>query len=89
MEELDELVKCEFYGRTFYITHEVLSEVLLRMQLRCRHLYSYKDAACLYGISESETRLLAKKAGAVRKFDGGAYVDSSILDSYIEKQVWK
>ena len=77
------MVKCEFHRNTFYITNEVLSEVLIRMQLRGRNLYSYTDAALLYGVSESKIRILAKKACAIRKQDGSSYVDSAIMDDFI------
>lgn len=80
------MVKCDFHGDTFYITNEVLSEVLLRMQLRGRNLYSYTDAALLYGVSESKIRILAKEARAIRKQDGASYVDSAIMDDFISEK---
>ena len=86
-EEVADMVKCEFHGDTFYITNEVLSEVLLRMQLKGRHLYRYEDAALLYGVSESKVRILAKKAHAIRRQDGSAYVDSTILDEFISRKL--
>ena len=82
----DELVKCDFRGNTFYITNEVLSEVMRRMQLKGRHLLSYKEAAPLYGIGESTLRRLAKTAGAIQEEQGMVYVNTLILDAYIEKQ---
>ena len=82
----DELVKCDFRGNTFYITNEVLSEVMRRMQLKGRHLLSYKEAALLYGIGESTLRRLAKTARAIQKEQGMAYVNTLILNAYIEKQ---
>ena len=83
---MDELVKCDFRGNTFYITNEVLSEVMRRMQLKGRHLLSYKEAAPLYGIGESTLRRLAKTAGAIKEEQGMVYVNTLILDAYIEKQ---
>ncbi len=68
------MVKCEFHRNTFYITNEVLSEVLIRMQLRGRNLYSYTDAALLYGVSESKIRILAKEARAIKNQDGSSFL---------------
>ena len=85
-EEVTGMVKCEFHEDTFFITNEVLSEVLLRMQLRGRNLYNYRDAAALYGVSESKIRILAKEAGAKKKMDGSVYVDKTILDGFINKK---
>lgn len=86
MFETAEMVKCDFHGDTFYITNEVLSEVLLRMQLRGRNLYSYRDAALLYGVSESKIRILAKKAHAIRVQEEYSYVDSAIMDDFISRK---
>lgn len=82
-----ELVRCEFHNQVFYISNEVLSEVLLRMQFRGRHLFRYKEAADLYGISESKMKILSKKADAVRKLDGIALVDIRVMDQYIDDMV--
>ncbi|MBR1479263.1 MAG: hypothetical protein IJ608_15085 [Lachnospiraceae bacterium] len=84
---IDELVRCEFHNQVFYISNEVLSEVLLRMQFRGRHLFRYKEAADLYGISESKMKILSKKADAVRKLDGIALVDIRVMDQYIDDMV--
>ena len=84
---IDELVRCEFNNQVFYISNEVLSEVLLRMQFRGRHLFRYPEAADLYGISESKMKILAKKADAVRKMDGIALVDIRVMDQYVEDMV--
>ena len=84
--ETSGMVKCDFHGDTFYITNEILSEVLLRMQLRGRNLYSYRDAALIYGVSESKIRILAKEAHAIRKQDGSSYVDSAVMDDFINRK---
>lgn len=84
---IDDLVRCEFHNQVFYISNEVLSEVLLRMHFRGRHLFRYKEAAELYGISESKMKILAKKAGAVRKLDGVVLVDIRIMDQYVDDMV--
>lgn len=86
-EETEGMVKCDFRGNTFFITSEVLSEVLLRMQLRGRNLCTYNDAAVLYGVSESKIRILAKNAGAIKKLDGSTYVDRAVLDGFIDKKI--
>lgn len=86
INETSGMVKCDFHGDTFYITNEVLSEVLLRMQLRGQNLYSYADAALFYGMSESKIRILAKKANAIKKQDGSSYVDSIMMDDYIGRK---
>ena len=85
--DISGMVKCEFHRNTFYITNEVLSEVLIKMQLRGRNLYSYTDAALLYGVSESKIRILAKEAHAIRKQDGFSYVDSVIMDDFISGKI--
>lgn len=84
---IDELVRCEIHNQVFYISNEVLSEVLLRMQFRGRHLFRYKEAADLYGISESKMKILSKKADAIRKIDGIALVDIRVMDQYIDDMV--
>ena len=84
---IDELVRCEFHNQVFYISNEVLSKVLLRMQFRGRHLFRYKEAADLYGISESKMKILSKKADAVRKLDDIALVDIRVMDQYIDDMV--
>ena len=84
---IDELVRCEFHNQVFYISNEVLSAVLLRMQFRGRHLFRYKEAADLYGISESKMKILSKKADAVRTLDGIALVDIRVMDQYIDDMV--
>ena len=82
--EAEELVKCEFHGAVFYISNEVLSEVLLRMPFKGRMYYRYPEAAELYGISESKMKILSKTADAVRKPDGVALVNIHVMDEFME-----
>lgn len=82
--EAEELVKCEFHDTVFYISNEVLSEVLLRMPFKGRNYYRYPEAAELYGISEGKMKLLSKEADATRKPDGVALVNIHVMDQFIE-----
>ena len=78
---VDELVKCEFHDTIFYISNEVLAEVLLRTPYKGRNYYRYPEAAELYGISEGKMKLLSKEA---RKPDGVALVNIHVMDQFIE-----
>ncbi|MBO5597851.1 MAG: hypothetical protein J5943_04545 [Oribacterium sp.] len=82
--EAEELVKCEFHGAIFYISNEVLAEVLLRMPFKGRIYFRYPEAAELYGISESKMKILSKVADAVRKPDGVALVNIRVMDEFME-----
>ena len=81
---VDELVKCEFHDTVFYVSNEVLAEVLLKMPFKGRNYYRYPEAAELYGISEGKMKLLSKKADATRKPDGVALVNIHVMDQFIE-----
>ena len=81
---VDELVKCEFHDTVFYISNEVLAEVLLRMPYKGRNYYRYPEAAELYGISEGKMKLLSKEADATRIPDGVALVNIHVMDQFIE-----
>lgn len=83
-KEADELVKCEFHETIFYISSEILSEVLLRMPYKGRNYYRYPEAAKLYGVSEGKMKLLSKEADATRKPDGVALVNIHVMDQFIE-----
>lgn len=80
----DELVKCEFHDTVFYISNEVLAEVLLRTPFKGRSYFRYSEAAKLYGISESKMKILSKEAEAVRKPDGVALVNIHVMDRFME-----
>ena len=82
--EVDELVKCEFHDTGFYVSNEVLAEVLLKMPFKGRNYYRYPEAAELYGISEGKMKLLSKEADATRKPDGVALVNIHVMDQFIE-----
>ena len=84
LKEVDDLVKCEFHDTVFYISNEVLAEVLLRMPFKGRIYYRYNEAADLYGISESKMKILSKEAEAVRKPDGVALVNIRVMDQFME-----
>ena len=83
-KDVEELVKCEFHDTVFYVSNEVLAEVLLKMPFKGRNYYRYPEAAELYGISEGKMKLLSKEAGATRKPDGVALVNIHVMDQFIE-----
>ncbi|WP_044931025.1 DUF6462 family protein [Oribacterium sp. NK2B42] len=83
-KDVEELVKCEFHDTVFYVSNEVLAEVLLKMPFKGRNYYRYPEAAELYGISEGKMKLLSKEADATRKPDGVALVNIHVMDQFIE-----
>ena len=72
-EEVADMVKCEFHGDTFYITNEVLSEVLLRMQLKGRHLYRYERYTRGRGVGQPAFAVCGPVGLGSCDYEGAAY----------------
>ncbi len=83
-EPIEQQVRCELEGSTFYIPRRIFSMMVLRCQYPQKKYVRYKDGAVLYGMSEREFNKLAHNAGAVHKVNKMSLVKVDSVDKYLE-----
>lgn len=76
-------MECHYNGKTFFIPTEMMSRVLLGVEVEKRRFVRYKTGAYLFNTSERVFNQLANDADAVYKYYGCALVDPDEVEAHV------